>query len=975
MNIKKNRSSQSGSSNYLVGIGASAGGLEALEYFFESCPSDSGLAFVVIQHLSPDHKSMMSDLLSRYTEMPIHIVEEGMVIEPNHVYLIPAGALIRVDQNGFLLSKKMPHVLTLPIDIFFSSLAENFKDKAIGVILSGTGSDGSRGSYAINESGGFLLAQEPKEAKFDGMPKSIISTGLVDEVLPANKIAKRILEHTKNPQQRATKSKLISNDQTRPVDEESALDMIFDYLLQIGGVDFRDYKLATVNRRIERRMQVKRIPSLEDYALLLRNDSQELANLRRELFIPVTSFFRDPKAFESLDETVIQKIVEEVPEGETIRVWSAGVASAEEVYSIVILFMEAFEKFKRWPSLKVFATDANPQILESASSGTYPESIAAEVTQARLEKYFVKTGSNYVVKPELRQSVVFARHNLLVDPPFTRMELVTCRNTLIYFKPEAQVKAVHRLQYATKPGGYLFLGTSESLTGMTKGFTVVSNKYKLFQRTHGNLPFNLDANSQNFFMPPALKRTNNIAHKKVLNDVSLIDESQAQLLKAYAPAAILVNERHEMIHLFGNLQPYFKVRDGSASLDINRILPEVLISVVSALLYKALKDQIVLYSDIVKFKGSDNQLREVRVSVRPLDLELDERHALITFEEQNLIMSNEYKVMDIDQETENRIELMQQELAATRESLQATIEELETSNEELQATNEELMASNEELQSSNEELQSVNEEMNTVNAEFQEKVLRLNQTNADLDTMAKAVGVATIFVDAELQITRYTPDASLIFKVRESDIGRPLSDIRHTIHDENLITYFESTLELGRLFEKEVECEDERTYLLRILPYYVTSSSKPGAVATLTDVTVLQDKLRLQSILDALPEHVAVLSSDGVITMINEAWKRFAKANGDPRLEHSGIGVNYLDVCYPIDNGKNSPDESIQKAYFGVKGVLERQIPYFSMKYPCHSPTENRWFVMNVAPIMGNVEQGVVVSHNNITAWLEEDQK
>ncbi|WP_172959660.1 chemotaxis protein CheB [Thiomicrorhabdus aquaedulcis] len=966
---------------YVVGIGASAGGLEALERFFSTCPYDSGLAFVVVQHLSPDHKSMMADLLSRYTKMPIHLVEHGMLIRANCVYLIPAGTLMRIVNHHFQLTPKSPHIFTLPIDIFLNSLSENYHAHAIGVILSGTGSDGTRGAYAINDEGGFLLAQEPASAKFDGMPNSVIATGLVDEILPAEALAARIIAHTINPQKKVALPIAAINE--RPFDEDSALEMIFQRLAQSGGVDFHDYKMATVSRRLERRMQVKRIANVQDYALLLEEDSVEVANLRRELFIPVTSFFRDTLAFAELSKVAVHNIVLKVPAGETIRVWSAGVATGEEVYSIAMLFMEAFEQEKRWPNLKIFATDANPLILEMAAAGQYPESIAAELTPERLERFFYKTGSSFTIKPELRQCVVFARHNLLVDPPFTRMDLVSCRNTLIYFKAEAQVKALHRLQYATKAEGYLFLGSSESLGGMNKSFTTLSNKYKLFQRNQASLPFVLEANigENSLYLPQVVKRNKSNLRTRVLNDISLIDESTASLLKAYAPPSILVNERHEVIHIFGDLQSYLKLREGSASLDINRVLPEVLVSVVSALLYKAFKDKTTLYSDMVTLKANDQSQRTLRLCVRPVHIESDDRYALVVFEEQMSKSAIDFKVVDIDAQTSERIEVLQLALAATRESLQATIEELETSNEELQATNEELMASNEELQSSNEELQSVNEEMNTVNAEFQEKVLRLNQANADLDSMAKAVGVATIFVDPQLQITRFTADVVGLFKLRDTDIGRPLSDIRHTLHDTDLTHYFETTLKTGRVFEQEVSSENGHTYLLRILPYHVPSSHLPGAVATFTDVSAIQDKLRLQAILNALPEHLAVLAHDGSIAMVNEAWRRFAKANGDPLLLHSAEGSNYLEACQILDESAqtssnkgddNSDLVSAQKAYFGVKGVLEGRLAFFSHKYPCHSPTEKRWFVMNVAPILGQYEYGVVVSHNNITAWVDE---
>lgn len=818
---------------FVVAIGASAGGLEALEKFFSTCPADTGMAFVVVQHLSPDHKSMMSDLLARYTKMPIKVVEHGMLLEANCVYLIPAGNLMRMEGNKFLLTKKSPHVFTLPIDIFFSSLAQYFQAHTIGVILSGTGSDGTRGAYAINEAGGLLLAQDPQTAKFDGMPNSIIGTGLVDEILPAEAIAERIVYHTQNPQPKHANLASVIYD--RPIDEESSLELIFQLLIQLSGIDFREYKPATVGRRIERRMQLKHIATLQDYALCLEQDKTELMNLRRELLIPVTSFFRDAAAFENLTQLAINELVSNTKSNESIRVWVAGTSTGEEAYSIAMLFMEAFERHKKWPNLKIFATDVNPLIIEYAAAGQYPESIAAELTEERLNRFFNLAGSMYTVKPELRQCIIFARHNLLTDPPFTRMDLVSCRNTLIYFKTEAQLGAMQRLQYALKTDGILFLGSSESISAVANNFTVMSAKHKIFKRNNNKLPIILEVNNS----PNAAYSSNRRSKSHVgvvnraLNDVSLIEVATNTLLNAYTPPSILVNDRYEAIHLYGNLQPFFQVRQGAVTMMLNRILPDKLIPVVSALVFKCLKDKTTIYSDVFDMTMQDQTQQLLRVCVRFMSSEGDEKFVLLSFELQhNAGHHDQYQTVDVSTETAARIEVLQQELNATRESLQATIEELETSNEELQATNEELMASNEELQSSNEELQSVNEEINTVNAEYQEKVITLNQVNADLDTMAKAVGVATIFVDHHLQITRFTTEAKSIFKLRDYDLGRPLSDISHLLKDNGHIDLILKTIESGTEFEQQVLSTNGKTYLLKILPYHVSSNDHNGAVVT-----------------------------------------------------------------------------------------------------------------------------------------------
>ena len=623
-------------------------------------------------------------------------------------------------------------------------------------------------------------------------------------------------------------------------------------------------------------------------------------------------------------------------------------------------------------NLKIFATDANQKILDIAVLGSYPESIAAEVKPSFLEKFFKNINGSYVVKPEIRQCVVFAKHNLIVDPPFTRMNLVSCRNTLIYFKNSAQEQALSRLHYAIKGNGYLFLGSSESLANQSKAFNVIHAKSKIFQLNKNSHSFVIDNSKVSshslYSLPVTAQKKMNIA--RPVDSSNVVTKSKEYLLEQYSPPAILVNDKHEAIHWFGDMQSLLKVRSGNASMEVVRILPDTLVSVTMALLYKAIKDREVIYSDYIRVKLNNNHAKFLRVCVKPYEENGNEQFALVVFEsqveEKKIVGSKES--INVNQEITSRVQALQNELLATRESLQSTIEELETSNEELQATNEELMASNEELQSSNEELQSVNEELNTVNAEYQEKMLHLNQANADLDSMGKASGLATVFVDWELNLTRYTPDAISLFNLIPSDIGRPLNDIRHRLKESELIDHFRKTVETGRVFEKEIISEQGQVYLMRILPYNISNSNYSGAVATFTDITAVQDKQSLQMILDALPENVAVLTNDGTISMVNAAWEQFAKANGGAKLNSSSVGTNYLDVCKASESDVKDGIDS-QQAFVGIKAVLEGTESRFSMSYPCHSPEEQRWFIMSVSPILGHKEFKVVVSHSNITAW------
>ncbi|OQW87822.1 MAG: chemotaxis protein CheR [Rhodoferax ferrireducens] len=960
---------------HIVAIGASAGGLEALEKLFDGLSCNTGATFVVIQHLSPDHKSMMANLLSRHTQMPVVMVEQDMPIEPDRVYLIPPGSIMHMGEGTLSLTPKNPRTLTLPIDVFFKSMAHHYGARSVGVVLSGTGSDGTRGAASINDAGGFLIAQEPENAKFDGMPRSVIATGLVDAILPVEQIGARLIAHiTNQPIVKAAVALEEPAARALALSPEAAMNGILRLLLQVGGIDFQEYKAGTVMRRIERRMNVRQVTSLEAYLDLLNDDRNEVLTLRRELLIPVTSFFRDTEAFEILGRQIIDPMVARKQAGDSIRVWAAAVSTGEEAYSIAMMFLEAFDSLKRWPSLKIFATDVEQQNIETAGAGTYPESIAAEVSPQQLERFFVKKGNNFVVKNELRQCIVFARHNLLNDPPFTRMDLVVCRNVLIYFRTPAQERALKRLQYALLPGAHMFLGSSESLAELQKDFTPVSAKHKIWQMIKPlNMPLDVVKGSGYGYTTSVPLVTNQLTRSNRLKTTA-VDQGFAALLKAFGPpAAILVNSRHELVHSYGDVHKFLQLREGHASLELNRILPDVLVPVAVALLFKSGREGASVSSDRLKVTSREGEVDHLRMSAWPVEEFEGERLTLLAFERLQSVASEDTlaTTIDVDSETAERMEVLERELTATRESLQATVEELETSNEELQSTNEELMSSNEELQSSNEELQSVNEELNTVNAEYQEKIDILNRLNADLDNMAQAVAAGTVFVDENLHLTRFSPDATHIFKLRDTDLGRPLDDLAHTLIYPDLINDLSRTLKDGVRVEKEIRGINGLHYFVRMLPYSVPSSPSKGAVITFMDVTALHEVSRLQHIIDSLSENIAVLNSHGVITLVNSAWRNFAMNNGDPDMVRSGPGVNYLEVC---SASLDASDTSVTVAQRGVREVLEGTRAHFSLEYPCHSPTEERWFVMHVSPVAGE-QPGAVVSHINITEWRKHNVK
>jgi two-component system CheB/CheR fusion protein len=953
---------------YVVAIGASAGGLDALERFFQCLPTDLGAAYVVIQHLSPDHKSMMANLLSRHTEMPVVTVEHDMRIEPDRVHLIPPASMMSVSGDVLRLTPKNPRGLTLPIDLFFSSVAKEFGKHSIGVVLSGTGSDGTRGAVAINDAGGLLLAQEPESAKFDGMPRSVIATGLVDAILPPDELGPRIVEHI----HQLPRAKVQSGDRSLGIDRDDAFEETMHLLQHQGGINFREYKPATVMRRIERRMQVRHTPDLANYVRLLDNDRGELAVLRRELLIPVTSFFRDPEAFETLAESVVKTIVAERGENQPIRVWVPGVSTGEEAYSLAILFAEAFDRARRWPNFKLFATDVEQQNVEVGGAGVFSEAITAELSPERLERFFYKRGNHFVVKNEIRQSIVFARHNLLEDPPFTRMDLVSCRNLLIYFRTQAQERALRRIQYALAPGGFLFLGPSETLAELQADFTTVSSKYKIYRiLRHVSLPLDLAATP---LAPQAMgapgARISRRGHR-LASDAAVIDAGQNMLLRGYAPGSLLLSSRFELLHVFGEVSDYLRIAEGNASLDIAKLLAAPLAPVAQALLHKATRSRTPLRSDVLTLELPSRVMRRLRLVVRPLDVIQGESHLMLSFEEEpepvladiQAGAATGIETINLDRETVQRVETLERELNATRESLQATIEELETANEELQATNEELMASNEELQSSNEELQSVNEELYTVNAENQEKIEILNRLNADLDSMAKAAAIATVFVDSALRLTRFTPEATSLFKIRNGDLGRPIDDFANLLQFPGFIDELRRTVDSGEMLQREVHAANGRVYLARVLPYAVRPGDARGAVATFVDITTLYDVERMQAILDSLPEHIAVLDTNGMITLVNSAWRALAESDTHPGMLHSRVGSNYLTECEKLGDADGG---AVRRGLEGIRSVLEGGATSFTMEYEGPGASERHWFEMLVAPIL-HPGGGVIVSHMNVS--------
>ncbi len=973
----------------VVGIGASAGGLDALERLFTSLAPDTGAAYVVIQHLSPDHKSMMDNLLGRHTAMPVRVAEHELPLAANAVYLIPPGKTMRVAGDRLLLAPKPEHGLSLPIDIFFHSLAEQCAERGLAVVLSGTGSDGSRGLAAVNAAGGFVFVQDPQTAKFDGMPRSAIATGQVDVVAPAEELALRLMAHLRAPRLLGGMAGAQDALGGRALAAQLPLDGILERLLASSGIDFREYKPTTVLRRIERRMQVLHAGSLADYLERLSTKPDEQALLRRELLIPVTRFFRDAEAFEQLAESVIPALLNDSAKAEPIRCWVACCATGEEAYSLAILFAEALRRLgptQAQRQVKIFATDVEAQYLDHAAAGQYPETIAAEVSAQRLQQFFTERSGAYVVRPEIRQMVIFARHNLVADPPFTRMDLVSCRNALIYFQPVAQERALQRLQYALQAGGHLFLGPSESLGILHRDFLALPGRHKLFKLLRRErLSVSLDLPGRH--RPTAERRSFRAAGAVAATPGTpdWVALGQRQLQRAYGPLTLLVGPGRELLHVYGDAAGLLQLGSGEASLDVLKLLPRELGWAATLLLQAALVDGQAKHSSALRLPvaaaangppaappaAGVASARLVRLAARPL-AEGPPGMVLLSLEPLDAASApaSPTEVAALDLAQQKRVEALERELELTHDSLQASIEALETANEELQATNEELMASNEELQSTNEELQSVNEELYTVNTEYQEKVDILNSVNADLESISKAAAIPTLFVDEQLLLTRFTPEASMLFKLRPGDRGRSIEDFAHSLDYPELFTDLRHTLASGQALEREVKSRDGQWWLARLQPYlrpfHAGTAGQARAVLTFFNVSSVKDSQRLQAVVDSLAEHVAVVDPQGTITLVNAAWRRFAGDNGDAALKHSGPGRNYLDICARAAD----QDDDARRAHEGLSAVLAGRSPSFTLQYPCHTADQRRWFLMHVAPV-AHPGGGAVVSHIDVTPWVQ----
>jgi len=849
----------------VVGIGASAGGMEAYKAFFDHMPPDSGLAFALIQHLDPSHASMLTDILQRFTAMSVLEAKDQMVVMPNTVYVIPPNRDMAIFHGALQLRvPESPRGQRMPVDSFMQSLAEEQGERAIGIILSGTGTDGTLGLRAIIGAGGTTLVQEPPTAKYDGMPGSAIKAGFATQILPVEKMPDALLTRVRTLHQG-----YVSREATQIRMSLDGIKRLLLLLRSATGHDFSLYKKSTLSRRIERRMNSHDLTDIDVYARYLTGHPAEVQALFQELLINVSSFFRDREAFALFKHEILPKLLADKPDDYVFRVWVAACATGEEAYSIAILLCEFMAETQKEFKVQIYSTDLDEDAIAVARAGLYPPSITADVTPERLRRFFVKDVAGYRIKKEIREMVVFAIQNVTKDPPFTKLDVLSCRNLLIYLEPELQDRLMTAFHYALKPDGVLFLSSSESTGKNADLFAPLNRKWKFYRAVHtGVITLSAMSDSLDWTVTTGANRPNERA--LMTKKTNLAELSRRVLLDSYAPASVITDTNGNVLYVYGDTGKYLRPPPGPPSASLVDMAREGLQVELLAALRSAGQGQPVLAREVSVKTNGDFQLISLSVRLLP-DHDGDQRLLLVSFQD---IIARSMTAKRRRRRPEalvasERVDELEQELAYTKDNLQSTIEEMQASaeelkstNEEMQSTNEELQSTNEELETSKEELQSVNEELITVNSELQAKIDQFSHSQNDLKNLMDNINVGTVFLDRHLLIRRFTRDATKVYRLIATDVGRPMTDITSNLLGENLSVAAEAVLESLVPCEREVFTENGSSYIARIQPYRTQDSVIDGVVLTFTDISK-----RVEA---ETAEHKARLLAEGIINTVHE---------------------------------------------------------------------------------------------------------
>ena len=888
----------SGSRFAIVGLGASAGGLEAFEQFFSQMPPKSGLAFVLVSHLDPGHVSILTEILQRSTAMPVLEAQDQMLVAPDTVYVIPPNRDMAIFRGALQLSvPEEPRGQRMPIDAFLRSLAEDQGERAVGIVLSGTGTDGTLGLRAVLGAGGVTLVQEPGTAKYDGMPSSAIKAGYVTQILAVEKMPAALIAGVRNSAAHRESQPASTSSQVPP----GGMNRLLSLLRTATGHDFSLYKKSTIGRRIERRMAQHELTDVEVYSRYLKEHPTEAQALVKELLINVTSFFRDPEAFVVLKQEILPQLFADKPEDYVFRVWVAGCASGEEAYSIAMLLREFMDETEREFKVQIYATDLDDDAIAVARAGLYPPNVAADLSPERLRRFFVKEDAGYRIKKAVREMVVFAIQNVIKDPPFTKLDLASCRNLMIYLEPELQDRLIPAFHYALKPGGVLFLSPSESIGRHPELFSPLSRKWKIYRAVHSATAARALMAGDFSWATAAGARGTKEATARV-KESNLAELTRRMLLQTYAPASVVVDAKGNILYVHGETGKYLRPAPGQASLNVVDMAREGLQQELRPALSAAASHGAPTLGRRASVK-SNGELQTVSFSVRPLpDAETNPGLLLLSFQDLPQEAASSRRGRRAGSAEVERIGELERDLAATRENLQANIEEhqasseeLKSTNEELQSTNEELQSTNEEMETSKEELQSVNEELITVNSELQAKIEQLAGMQNDMKNLLDSINIGTVFLDRQLLIRRFTREAAKLYRLVATDVGRPLADIKSNLDGDTLIGEAQTVLDSLQPCEHEVTAPDGACYLLRIQPYRTLDNIIDGVVLTFTDIsqrvvaeTAAQKARHLaESIVATVREPLVVLDGDMKVVSASRSFYRYFRTAPDDTVGRS----------------------------------------------------------------------------------------
>lgn len=919
---------------FVVAIGASAGGLEALKNVFSQSQLNNSLTFIVVTHLCPDKTSVLPELLQQYTSLKVLVITDNQKVESNHIYVLPPGKNVYIRKGILHLIPFSSETKMHPIDFFLRSLAEDQCSKSICIILSGTGNDGAIGLRAIAKQRGLVIAQMAKSATYDVMPKSAINTGLVDYIFHPHQIYPFLINYVAH---------FENNKTSLPASISDEIQQILTLLRTNTGHDFSLYKPNTIFRRIQKRLSILQIDNLSTYLQYLQQNLNEIQILFKELLINVTNFFRDPDAFNILKEILLKKILLNKSQSENLRVWIPGCSTGEEVYSIAIILQECMEQLKCHFNVQIFGTDIDEEAIEIARAGIFPLDIKNDITEERLNRFFTREENTYKMNIDIRKMIIFAVQNLIKDPPFTKLDLLSCRNLLIYLSSQLQKRLFSLFHYSLKPDGLLFLGTSEAISGSVDLFTILNRRWKIFQRKSGSTTFNTILNLP-YTSNPSESMNMNIMERNTQDiEPSLEHIVEHVLLNNYTPASFVLDENGKIIYIYGRTSKFIEFTSGEVRLNfIDMIRPELKSKVLTAIRKASTLQKEEMLNGLPLKEGGEFKYINIRVrpivEAKPFNRVL----LLLIFEELPAVLQNtEITKNDKKSELGKRIIQLEQELKYTKESLQSTIEELETSNEELKSSNEELQSTNEELQSTNEEietskeeLQSLNEELTTVNSELESRIEQLSSANDDIKNLLDNTEIATIFLDKDLCIKRFTPRATDIINLIPTDVGRPINHIVSNLQYDKLMD--DARRVLKTLESKTIEVMDKsgRWYVIRIIPYRTVNNIIDGVVITFLNIhnqkkaenelVKIENDFKVakeiaNQLINTLPYPALLLDKQFKVLIDNNCFVELFHLNGE-----SVVGQNFFKLKLKFD--KNKVKQILEE--FLLKGDTHHEIKF-----------------------------------------------